>query len=130
MNERVAAELDLIRTAFPDIQVLEESGVCWVRIPRYQVAEGWSATEIEVAFQMPSLLPGQHPYAFWARPALTLAGGAAPGNVSGPVSTPFGDGWLQFSWELDPWHPGAEPQQGTNMLDFVRSFFKRFLERS
>jgi len=130
MSERIAAELDLVRTAYPDLKVQERDGVQWMLIPDYPLPDGWSGKKVDVAFKMPAGLPGQQPYAFWVPPGLTLADGSPPGNTSGSIPTPFGDGWLQFSWELDPWQPGATPEEGTNMRDFARSFRNRFLERS
>ena len=76
----------------------------------------------------PQNLPGQEPYGFWVRPPLNLPGNNPPTNTSGPVATGFGDGWQQFSWSFDGWQPGLEPEQGTNLLDWVRSFARRLKE--
>ncbi|MGH2936553.1 MAG: hypothetical protein ACRDPE_00340 [Solirubrobacterales bacterium] len=125
MTERIQAELQLIRAAYPGVEV---SGL-WGRIPGYPIPEDWHAAgDSELAFQFPAELPGQEPYGFWLRPALVLPGGGVPSNSSGPVDTPFGNGWQQFSWAFDGWAPGPRPTAGTNMLDFVRSFGRRLKE--
>ncbi len=122
MTERIEVELKLIRAEYPGIEV---SGL-WVRIPGYPVPEVWQAAAgCELAFQFPAELPSQEPYGFWLHPGLALPGGGAPSNSSGPVDTPFGSGWQQFSWAFDGWAPAPTPAAGTNMLDFVRSFARR-----
>jgi hypothetical protein len=126
MTERIEAELELIRSGYPDLEFREAD--LWARVPEYPVPSGWGRESTEVAFQVPADLFGQEPYGFWVNPPLQLPGGAPPSNTSGPVATGFGEGWQQFSWSPDGWHPGPEPRSGTNMLDFVRSFTRRLAE--
>lgn len=128
MNERAWAEARLVASAFADLEVRPADG--WARIPVYAVpAELWTPTEVEIVFRFPDGLPAQEPYAFWVRPPLALNNGATIQNTT-EASTPFGDGWQQFSWRLDPWQPGATPEMGSNMLHFVRSFSARLAEGS
>jgi hypothetical protein len=127
MNERVAEELELLRTAYPDLEYREEGGIHWVRFPSYPVPEGWSRTAVEVSFQIPPS-PGQAPYAFRVRPGLQVAGGGSPGNYTYPVTTPWGEDWGQFSWSPVTWVPKEDIRAGANMLDFARSFADRFRE--
>lgn len=126
MTDRVRAELELIRTRYPELEFREEDH--WARIPSYPVLDDWGVERVEIAFRVPANLPGEQPYGFWVRPPLTAPGGVAATNTSGPVETGFGSGWQQFSWSPEIWRPGAEPRQGTNMLDFVRSFAHRLRE--
>jgi hypothetical protein len=126
MTERIAAELDLIRSEYPDLEFREED--LWGRIPAYPMPPGWDREHADIAFRVPTDLFGQEPYGFWVTPPLQLPGGSAPSNTSGPVATGFGEGWQQFSWAPDGWKPGPEPRAGTNMLDFVRSFARRLAE--
>lgn len=128
MNERIAQELGMLRTCWPDLEYLEAGH--WVRIPRYTVPRGiWNVDEVEVAFQIPEQLPGQAPYGFYVRPALRLAAdGSPPNNYTDPVTTPFGEGWGKFSWAPVDWRPAAEPAAGSNMVDFVRSLTDRLRE--
>jgi hypothetical protein len=127
MSGRVQEELELLRTAYPDLEYREEGSVHWVRIPSYPVPKGWSQTEVEVCFQIPSS-PGQAPYAFRVRPEMQLAEGGSPGNYTYPVSTPWGNDWGQFSWSPTNWVPKEDIRAGANMLDFAHSFADRLRE--
>lgn len=122
MNERVGAEIALVRAAYPDLEVGPDG---WARIPSYRCPDDiWGVAAIEIAFSFPAGLPGQPPYAFLVRPALSLPGGID--NYSHPVSVPgFGDGWGQFSWSPEAWQPGPSVEKGSNMLVFVHSFAQR-----
>jgi hypothetical protein len=125
--ERITAELELLRGWFPSLDYLEQGH--WVRLPGNRIpAEVWSADLVEVCFQIPAGLPGQAPYAFHARPRLTLADGREPNNYTWPTTTGFGGEWGTFSWALESWAPAAEPTKGSNMLDFARSIANRFRE--
>ncbi len=125
MNERLAAELELLRTAFQDAEFREED--LWARIPAYLISpEVWGRTTCEIAFRF--VLPGQPPYGFWVRPGLTLISGAPIQNYSYPVATGFGDGWGQFSWSPEEWAPGADVRHGANMLRWAQSFATRLAE--
>ena len=126
MNERAWAEALLVASAFTDLQVRPADG--WARIPTYDVPPGlWTPIEVELAFRFPDGLPAEAPYAFWVRPPLVRIDGATIQNAT-QASTPFGEGWQQFSWSADPWQPGATPEGGSNMLHFVRSFPGRLTE--
>lgn len=125
MNARAEAEATLVASAYPDLEVNPDG---WARIGRCPIpGEIWTVDLAEVAFRFPPNLPGEAPYGFWVRPPLVLRSGAAVQNVT-MASTPFGDGWLQFSWSAEPWQPGAAPSDGTSMLHFVRSFATRLSE--
>ncbi len=126
MMDRVHAELELIRSEYPDLEFREVD--FWARVPEYPVPVDWGRERTEVAFQLPRDVFGQQPYGFWVHPPLVVPGGGAPTNTSGPVATGFGEGWQQFSWAPDGWQPGSEPRNGSNLLDFVRSFGRRLAE--
>jgi hypothetical protein len=127
--QRVEQELELLRTAYPDLDGRLVDGAHWVRLQSYPVPEGWSHSNVEVAFQVPAQA-GQAPYAFWVRPALRLAGGGTPSNYAAAASTPWGGDWAQFSWSPLTWMPKADIRAGANMLNFARSFADRLAERS
>jgi len=127
MTGRVGEELDLLRTAFPDLDYREEGGVHWVRLPSYPVPPGWTPGQVEVCFQIPAMA-GQAPYAFRVRPQLVRADGSQPGNYTYPVATPWGAAWGQFSWSPLAWVPKADMRAGANMLNFARSFADRLRE--
>lgn len=127
---RVAEEMELVRTAFPDAEERPEGGQHWVRILAYQMPENIFVGDLqaELTFRVP-LQAGEAPYGFWVRPAPQLRSGAQLGNYSYPGQTPWGADWGQFSWSpLDPWVPKTDLRAGANMLDFVRSFAVRLGE--
>lgn len=127
MTGRVHEELELLRTAYPDLDYRDEGGIHWVRIPSYAVPSGWTPGRVEVSFQIPAMV-GQAPYAFRVRPHLGRTDGGQPGNYTYPVTTPWGDDWGQFSWSPVEWVPKADIRAGANMLNFARSFADRLRE--
>jgi hypothetical protein len=130
MSDRIQEEVELLRTAFPDLEYQLSGDQHWIRIPRYPVPPGWSQDEVELAFQIPSQ-PGQQPYAFWVRPQLLLGTGSAPTNYTSPAQTPWGGDWAQFSWSPDgQWIPKADIRAGATMLNFARSFADRLRDLS
>jgi hypothetical protein len=127
---RMAAELDLLRSVFRELEVRDDGGRTWVRLPSYAVPPGWSATTVEVTFCFPTEV-GQPPYAFYVRPPLTLTSGAAVSNYSPTATTPWGSDFAQFSWSpLEPWTPRTDLRAGANMLNFALSFASRLAEAS
>jgi len=130
MIERVAEEVEFLRSAYPDLEYRAHGDQHWIRIPRYSVPAGWSQDEVEVAFQIPSQA-GKQPYAFWVRPQLALSTGSIPTNYTSPAATPWGADWAQFSWSpVGQWVPKADIRAGANMLNFARSFADRLQELS
>lgn len=125
MSDRIRQELEIVRACYSNLEYREEGH--WVRIPSYPAPEGiWNMSEVEVCFQMPEQLPGQAPYGLYVRPELLLrSGGGRPDNYTYPATTPFGDGWGKFSWQLEPWRPTSDPRTGSNMLNFIWSFAER-----
>jgi len=127
VNAWAAQELTLLRACWPTL--IHAEGTNWCKIPEFAIPPGWNTAATDVAFQLPDGLPGQEPYAFLVADGLTLASGAGITNYTFPAAVPPWDGtWGQFSWNLNPWAPGAAPGQGTSMVDFVRSFTGRLLE--
>src|SRR5919206_2402943 len=129
MQERVEAEIALLKKRFPELEVRPD---LWCRFAQYRLPAGiWNVDVAELAFQIPAQLPGQQPYGFWVRPSLTLKAGGVPSNYSPSVTTPLGDGWGQFSWAPEIWGPSPTVEtiaQGTNMVNFVESFAIRLRE--
>jgi hypothetical protein len=127
MNERLTEELELIRSRYPSLEFSEAD--YWARVHDYPVPTNWGREKSEIAFQVPRDVFGQEPYGFWVRPFLALPNGGQPSNTSPEsVATGFGEGWQQFSWSPDGWHPGPTAHAGSNLLDFVRSFARRLAE--
>ena len=109
--------------------LVHAEGTNWCKIPDLPIPAGWNTGVADVAFQLPDNLPGQEPYAFLVAGGLTMSSGGSISNYTFPVETPpWGGQWGQFSWNLDPWTPGAVPGRGSSMVDFVRSFTRRLME--
>lgn len=133
---RVEEELDLLRGWFGDtVDYLHEGQ--WVRLPAYRIpTELWIPDVVDIALQIPTDR-ATNPYGFYARALLdsdgqrpTLSGKTLSeiGNYTYPGSTPWGDDWGRFSWQLIEWHPGDPLAAGTTVLDFARSIADRFRE--
>jgi hypothetical protein len=82
MNDRAAEELALLRRRWADLVHEPSSG--WVMIKEYPLPAGWTTRQVDVAFQIPALLPGQAPYAFYALGHLRYRG-QQPWNYSFPI---------------------------------------------
>jgi hypothetical protein len=125
--ERIAAELGLLRRAYPDLEYRAEGH--WVRIPSYPLPDIiWDGSDTEVCFQIPENIPAQGPYGFYVRPGLALQGGTPIDNYTYPAPTGFGNDWGKFSWQLLVWTPKEEVVAGTNMVNFARSIGDRLRE--
>ena len=128
--DRLQAELELLRNVFPDLEVRDDGGRTWVRLPSYAVPSGWSATTVEVAFSFPTEV-GEPPYAFYVRPPLALVTGAVVGNYTPTAATPWGVDFAQFSWSpQEAWTPRTDVRVGANMVNFAMSFAARLAELS
>ena len=134
---RVEAELDLLRRWFREVLDYEPAGQ-WVRLRDYRVPPSlWKPSLLEVAFQVPPDVAA-NPYGFYPRPSgadstaedqLRPAIGDGPiGNYTFPASTPWGESWGQFSWQLVEWQPRDPITEGSTVLEFARSITSRFQE--
>lgn len=125
MDARLEAELKLLRTRFPDLE-FHEAGR-WVLLPDYPISPGWSAERIPIAFQVQPGHPATPPYAF-AVPDSLIFNGTVPGNSTAPASVPFPGSWRQISWSPESWTPTADPQKGSNLVQWAIGFIQRFRE--
>ena len=129
MQERIEAELRLLRGRHPDLEYRPEAH--WVKIPKYPLSAGWSGPETDAAFQIPVGFPGTPPYGIYVPAGITF-NGARPDNYTEPAPSqpPFDGSWGIFSWapEDGEWHPTADPATGSNLLNWVIGFAQRFRE--
>lgn len=129
MQERIEQELTLLRSHHPNLEY--ESEGRWVRIPSYQLPEGWNRSVIDVAFQIPIGYPGTPPYGIYT-PAGLAFNRTRPDNYAEPASTqpPLGGTWGIFSWTPveGQWRPTADLLTGSNLLNWVLGFADRFRE--
>ncbi len=124
-RDRIAAELDLLRALYPDMEARPDG---WVRLPRYALMEGWSPDIIDVAFQIQPAYPGAPPYGIYVQPPNLTFNGRPPTNYKASANCPFPGAWGVFSWQPETWKPGATPTSGTNLVNWVHGFRVRFAE--
>lgn len=127
-GERIAAEVALLRTSYPD---LEQRGD-WIRLPSLQLPQGWTPNPSDVAFLISDVFPGAPPYGIFVPSGLRF-NGAAPGNYNDRAATqpPFGGVWGVFSWTVTDaadWRPTASVEHGVNLRQWVGGFHQRFGE--
>ena len=130
MDERIKQEIEVLRQHYPALEYWPDGQ--WVKIPAYIIAApGWSSTQTAVAFQIPIAFPGTPPYSFYVLDGLRY-NSCKPNNFKEPAPTqpPFGGTWGVFSWQPEDgqWRPSANITAGSNLLDWVRGFAKRFEE--
>jgi hypothetical protein len=124
-TERVQAEIELLKQRVPSLECRDDG---WCRLASYPTLEGWSESEVELAFRVPPNVPGEMPYGFWTKPIVTLKDGNLPNNATAPAETGFGPGWQQWSWQLEDWRPGPTPAAGSNVVDHFHSIAYRLRE--
>lgn len=129
LAERLAQEWPLLRQAFPEATI--NSGALVVVLHDHPLPAGWSHDHTDVLFAIPLNYPAGQPDNVCARPDLTLAGGATPGNSQG-IQQHAGRSWLQFSYHVDPndWRPHADAAKGSNLADYLVGALSRFQEAS
>ena len=129
MEERIEAEIILIRSRYPDAEY--QDGGHWVLVPSYGLPDGWSRPITEVAFQIPTGYPGVPPYGIYV-PSGLLFLGVRPDNYSDPAGTqpPFPGSWAILSWQPadGEWRATTDLRSGSNLLNWVAGFAVRFQE--
>jgi len=129
MQERIEAELTLLRQRFSEAEYLELGH--WVRIPSYPLPEGWTWSSTEVAFQIPvdRGYPGTPLYGIYVPSGIRFEG-SQPDNYNEPAGTqpPFPGAWGVFSWtpESGEWRPTDDLRKGSNLLNWAMGIAVRF----
>jgi len=128
MCDRIKEEIILIRKYYPNLEHDNERR--WVIIHDYLLPKDmhWNKNAIDVCFFIPNGYPGTNPYGFYV-PSDLRYGDQPPNNYnpSPDNKPPFSGNWSLISWmPADKWNPAAEIQKGSNLLNFVRSFYSRF----
>lgn len=133
MNSRIEKELEILSSFYPKVTFIENGQ--WVLIEDYPIPLGlsWNRQQTNICFQIPLAYPGTPPYGFYV-PVGILYEGSPPKNgyrESPDNKPPFPGTWGFFSWQHDTgWRATSDPQTGSNLLNFVRTFKDRFLEGS
>ena len=127
MNERMEAELSLLRLHYAQVEYVRNGGLHWYRVESVRTAEGWSSNMTPVAFSVTEGHPGPPPYGFYIPAGLTYAG-STPADHPAPYQPPFHGTWLFLSWQALDWQPDSDIASGSNLWAWVRSFVHRFEE--
>ena len=128
MQERMQDELNLLRQRFSSVEYRQEGR--WFLIPSYPLPQGWNRETTDVAFQVDAGYPVTQLYGIYVPAGLRFQG-VVPDNYTEPVDNPpFEGAWGLFSWypDGDSWRPSDDIHKGTNLLDWVRGFKRRFDE--
>lgn len=129
LDERMDAELRLLRSVFPDVQY-DPSGH-WFLIPEYRDVGGhdWKPCPFPVAFRPQPGHPATEPYGIWVPNDLRYQGHQPlNGNHPAAEQPPFPGLWAFLSWrtEANQWKPKANVSEGSNLLNFALGFRDRF----
>lgn len=128
MQERIDAELALLRGRYPDLEYVCDGQ--WIRIPSYPLPPGWNRPETDVVLQIPASYPGTHPYGIYVPGGLAFQGTKPDSyNDPAPAQPPFPGPWAVFSWQPDgEWRATADIRSGSNLINWVAGFAVRFRE--
>lgn len=132
LQDRMQAELDLLRRFFPAAEWHPLGAGGWVRIPDFKFPPSiWNRTSDTVCFEVPAGYPGQAPYGFYVTAGLQLQNGTSPQSYQDGSSTLFAGNWGKFSWAHDgTWRPTGDITTGSNLANFVLTFADRLREAS
>lgn len=128
-EERVTAELELLRSVYPDVRYDPRGH--WFMIPEYRDVGGqdWRPCPFPVAFRPQPGHPATEPYGIWIPHELRVQGqqplkGQHPANEQ----PPFPGRWSFLSWrtQANHWKPQAKISEGSNLLNFALGFRDRF----
>lgn len=116
--ERRAAEIDLLRKRYPDVETASAGE--WVLVRDVPLAAGWNKDRVDVLFFVPAGYPSTPPDNFYVPPGFRLANGNVPANFQEASLQHAGANWGTFSYHLDAgWKPIASPLDGSNLLTFM-----------
>lgn len=125
--ERRAAELEVLRKRFPEIEVGPNNE--WVVIRSVPLAAGWNRESVDVLFFVPPAYPSTPPDNFYVTQGLRLSNGNVPANFQDGGMNHGGAAWSMFSYHLDSgWRPVANPIDGSNLLTFMGRVESRLAE--
>lgn len=128
MVDRIWEEITLIKKYYNNLE--HDESRRWIIIHDYFLPKNmqWNKNVIDVCFIIPNGYPGTSPYGIYVSSDLRYDE-EVPNNINPNLKDkpPFPGNWVLLSWTpTDRWNPNAEIQKGSNMLNFVRSFYDRF----
>jgi hypothetical protein len=124
MNDRVRAEIDLLRKKFPALEHGEKLN--WVLIPAYPLPPGrFNQNQTRLLFAIPLGYPNTGPDNFFVDVILRLKDGGNPlafnaNSNSSTGAVPILGDWGWFSWHPQSWRPSASIEGGDNLMTFLR----------
>ncbi len=124
-RDRIEQELELVRAVVPGLQL---HGKDWGLLPGQKLPEKWAPSTCDIAFQIPNGYPGAQPYGIFVPATITFNGTAPRKFTASAPQCPFPGKWGLLSWQPESWKPGATPTSGTNLVNWILSFAKRFQE--
>lgn len=126
---RIAQEIELLKRHYPLLEYNPNGQ--WILIPEYPLPADWNQETTSVAVKIEPSYPGAPPYGIYVPVGLRYQG-SPPNNYREPVDVqvPFDGSWGIFSWSPEDghWRPTGDLVSGSNLLNWVIGFKKRFEE--
>ncbi len=127
MDDRIAAEVALLRLHYESVEYVESGGQHWFQVVGMKTVNEWTPAVITVVFSVTQGYPGTAPYGFFVPEEVRYQGGAL--KIHGPPHPPpFPGSWLFLSWSARDWRATADVKSGSNLWGWVRSFRGRMQE--
>lgn len=127
LEERLAKELALLRSRFPDTGYREDGH--WFLLAKYPGPPAvWTNPAPDICFQVSTGYPGQKPYAFYIRQPFELMTGGEVRNTTPSAEPPYEGVWVKFSWDIPDWRATDDLTGACNLLNWALSFRARLEE--
>ncbi len=115
---QLATEVEELRRAGMNIELIEAEGVANVVFPDYALPAGYSAATTTLLLRVQLSYPNGQPDMFWTSPNLTRSNGTAPQSAD-QFEDHIGQRWRRFSWHPQRWNPATDNLQ--TYLEFVNA---------
>lgn len=122
MDDRIKAEFDLLRGAYPDAVYQAR----WILLPSYTFTTGWLPQRLDVAIFLREPYSGTSPCGIYVGVPATYEGRAPTNYTQANPAPPFPGDWFIVSWEADAWQPVSVPANGHKLLTWANGIWKRF----
>ncbi|MFH1882188.1 MAG: E2/UBC family protein [Planctomycetota bacterium] len=126
MEERIAAEIKLLKTRYPNVQ--HGQGHAWVMIPDFVLPDGYNRKTTRLLFLILPSYPHAAPDNFYVDAGLKFGNGKPLTSYSEGSQVPIEGTWGCFSWHPEIWQPAAEIEKGDNLLTFMKAVNLRLRE--
>jgi hypothetical protein len=129
MRERVETEVELLRKEYDKVTLSEDGQ--HVVIHDLPLPPSYDRDTTDVLLVVPSGYPDTPLDNFYVPSGLALENGERPDRMSKGGQSHNGRSWDQFSWHVEDdedWRPRADPEEGTNLLTWMRGVEERLQE--